>query len=492
MKQVTLFISFTTGIKDILATLYNLSHEEGEAPFLNLEGGQTPLSKPPMSFVGCRRVWEPAGGSQRRCAINIQLHSGANYKYSKTITCPMSVTLGFLMILTAILIIIALPRFKVNIAVAIFIGALFLLFTLGANWSKVLEDLKNWKNLWRIVVIVFLSLLIVALMEKIGYLEVMVNAVKNLTSSLGASMVSISAFIGLLPMPGGAYVSARLVDPLAKELKLDPIEATSLNYWFRHLWEYWWPLYTGVIVAATTFNLTIPDFVIHMFFLTILAITGGFIFLYYPIMKRKNIKKGALKNGKKREFLKLLYSSWPILLVMIATLGFRVDLFFSLLFIDLLLIVLLLTKKRVEDVKYGIKFALKPTFLGVTFAALFMKIAVLETNSMYYTYESFNMYHVPNFVVIMLLPYLAGFMTGVTVAYVAATFPLLLAYPMTYPAIALAYASGYAGHLTSPVHLCLVLSAQHFKADVYRVIKRVLPSVFFVLVVTLLIYFYFL
>lgn len=402
----------------------------------------------------------------------------------------MGVITGFLMILAAIFIIIILPKFKVNIAIAILAGGLFLIFTLGANLEKVLHELLKWE-FWRIILIVFLSLLIVALMEKIGYLKMMVDSVKNLAPSMGASMVSISAFIGLLPMPGGAYVSARLVDPIAKELNLNPIEATSLNYWFRHLWEYWWPLYTGVIVAADIFNVSIPDFVIHMMFLTLLAVIGGYIFIYRPVMIKKNRKVENREKKKSSEFSKLLYSSWPILVVMIATLGFRIDLFYSLLGVDILLIILLLGKKKYEDVKYGFKFALRPTFLGVTFAALFMKIAVLQTNSMYYTYDFFNMFGVPPFVVIILLPYLAGFMTGVTVAYVAATFPLLLAYPMTFPAIALAYASGYGGHLTSPVHLCLVLSAQHFKADIYKVIRRVSPAVAFVMGITLLLYFIF-
>ena len=407
------------------------------------------------------------------------------------------------MILISIIIILILPRFKVHIALAIMAGALFLLFALGARWHNVLLDLIEWHSFWRIIVIVFLSLLIVALMEKIGYLNMMVHSVKALASSLGSSLVSISAFIGLLPMPGGAYVSARLVDPLTKEMKLNPIEATSLNYWFRHLWEYWWPLYTGVIVASAILEVSIPDFVIHMFFLTILAVIGGYLFIYYPIMRKKNIKNIKIKNRKGIEFGKLLYSAWPIIGVMTLTLvGIpwpengkiaiqRVDLFYSLLVVDLLLIILLLYCKKYSDTLYGLKFALKPTFLGVTFAALFMKIAVIETNSMNYTYHFFNFYGIPPFIVIIILPYLAGLMTGVTVAYVAATFPLLLPYigsPPNFAAIALAYASGYAGHLSSPVHLCLVLSAQHFKADIYKVIKRVSPAIIFVVAIVLAIY----
>ncbi len=413
----------------------------------------------------------------------------------------MDTNIAFMLILTSIGLIIALPRFKVNIAISIMVGAIFLILALGANYGMILNDLTSWQ-FWRIIFIVFLSLLIVALMEKAGYLNMMVDAVKEISPSIGASMVSISAFIGLLPMPGGAYVSARLVDPLAREMKLTPHEATTLNYWFRHLWEYAWPLYTGVIVAASIFSVSISDFVIHMSFLPVLAILGGFIFLYYPIMKDKNIRArgGCIRNGLK----KLIHAAWPIIVVMILTLlgvpwvdnghmyFIKIDLFFSLLLVDSGLAFILMKNRDKDAIKHSLKFSLKPTFLGVTFAAMFMKIAVLETNSMHYTYTFFSTYGVPPFVVIMLLPFLAGLMTGVTVAYVAATFPLLLPYvgdPLSFAAVALAYASGYAGHLTSPVHLCLVLSSEHFKANLYRVILRIIPAVIFVVGSTLLIYF---
>ncbi len=397
--------------------------------------------------------------------------------------------MGFIAVLVSIAIIIALPRFKVNIALSIFIGAFFLIAVLGVDYKSLISSILSWFDFWRIIAIIFLSLLIVALMEKEGYLEGMVNAVKNMAGSVGLSMISISAFVGLLPMPGGAYVSARLVDPMTKELKLTSVESTSLNYWFRHLWEYSWPLYTGVILAAETFNKSIQDFVVHMFFLTVLAIIGGVLFVYLPIMHKKNIK--TKKKRDAGEIRQLLFSSWPILAVMILTLALGLDLFYSLLMVDSVMLFHLLWKKKYADMKSSLKFAMRPTFLGVAVAALFMKFVVQNTGAIQYSYIFFNTTGVPPLVVIMLLPFLTGLMTGVTVAYVAVTFPLLLAYPMSYPAIALAYASGYAGHLTSPVHLCLVLSSKHFKADIYHVIKRILPAILFVVGGALIVYLFF-
>jgi hypothetical protein len=72
-------------------------------------------------------------------------------------------------------------------------------------------------------------------------------------------------------------------------------------------------------------------------------------------------------------------------------------------------------------------------------------------------------------------------MTGLTVGFVGITFPLLLplmgvAAPS--PAlVALAFGSGFAGVMLSPVHLCYVLTCDYFQADIARVYHRLfLPS----------------
>lgn len=81
-----------------------------------------------------------------------------------------------------------------------------------------------------------------------------------------------------------------------------------------------------------------------------------------------------------------------------------------------------------------------------------------------------------------LIPFIAGVMTGLTVGYVGITFPLLL--PLMgsgQPNLwleALAFASGFAGVMLSPVHLCLVLTREYFEADTALVYHRLMaPSV---------------
>jgi hypothetical protein len=87
----------------------------------------------------------------------------------------------------------------------------------------------------------------------------------------------------------------------------------------------------------------------------------------------------------------------------------------------------------------------------------------------------------PVFLIVAVLPFLTGFMTGMTIAYVGITFPLLL--PLMgdgalFPGLlALAFGSGFAGVMLSPLHLCLVLTREYFNADITKVYRLLwLPS----------------
>ena len=108
--------------------------------------------------------------------------------------------------------------------------------------------------------------------------------------------------------------------------------------------------------------------------------------------------------------------------------------------------------------------------------------------------------HIPRisiYLVLIILPFIIGVSTGITMAFVGITFPILLPFFTTgdYPMIAfmLAYAGGYAGVMLSPVHLCLVLTAEYFKADLGAVYREVVKPVSVVLgfaLVTYLVFFY--
>jgi hypothetical protein len=94
---------------------------------------------------------------------------------------------------------------------------------------------------------------------------------------------------------------------------------------------------------------------------------------------------------------------------------------------------------------------------------------------------------VPLLPMLFLLPFVTGVLTGLTVGFVSATFPLLLSLDggNTLAAVSFAFASGFVGVLLSPVHVCLILTAEYFKAEMAGIYRRMLLPAALVLLAAL-------
>ena len=85
-------------------------------------------------------------------------------------------------------------------------------------------------------------------------------------------------------------------------------------------------------------------------------------------------------------------------------------------------------------------------------------------------------WQIPLISIAMLLPFIVGLVGGITIAFVGATFPILVSLvhslgqaDLMLPYMMLALVSGFAGVLISPLHLCLLLSNEYFETDLVAV-----------------------
>jgi len=96
------------------------------------------------------------------------------------------------------------------------------------------------------------------------------------------------ALIGLVPMPADAVVSASMVKDIARKTNLTLEEAAFLNYWFRHIIEYSWPIYRGIISS-----ISIVDTVKTLCSMTAINALIGLAISYY-IFKKNRLRKSSL------------------------------------------------------------------------------------------------------------------------------------------------------------------------------------------------------
>ena len=90
---------------------------------------------------------------------------------------------------------------------------------------------------------------------------------------------------------------------------------------------------------------------------------------------------------------------------------------------------------------------------------------------------------VPVELVVMVLPFIAGLVTGLAVGFVGTSFPIVIALVAAmpgdvplHPYVALAYAFGHLGQMLSPLHVCHVMSNRYFNTGFGPVYRQILPA----------------
>ena len=397
--------------------------------------------------------------------------------------------------------ILVLARFKVPLTAAILIGAVLLGPIFGLSIGETAHALIEGALQPSTLALGGITVLLLALsntMQAGGQMERIVTLARDLMRRPAVAMATLPALIGLLPMPGGALFSAPMVRTAAGGTKLPGGLLSAVNYWFRHIWEYWWPLYPGVILAMTLTEVELGTFVAYQMPLGIsMAVSGTLIFRgTHADLHRAGPRPAP---GTKRNLMQATSSIWVILLVWaVATALLRT--------IDT---AALSEGARSVIEKYGpigtgllasLAWTARLNRLGrVDLRRIVLKrsmyaLGFLVLSVMVFRYmlgvtgaapriaQELTALRVPVELVVMFLPFIAGLVTGLAVGFVGTSFPIVLALvnalpgaPWLQPYVVLAYAFGHLGQMMSPLHLCHVMSNRFFETGFTPVYRHILP-----------------
>jgi len=378
---------------------------------------------------------------------------------------------------------LVLIRLKRDLGLVLFLdtvlAAVLFGMTPGGFGRAVLAGASSWETL-ELAGIVILVLYLGEFLQSSGAFRDMVDALKNLVRDDRLILAIPSAFIGLLPMMGGAMMGAPIVEEAARRWTVSPAWKTFFNYWFRHVWEYWWPLYLNIIMAAAIFQIPIGKISLYQAPFSLVAIGAGLAVLFrkLPRVPCERDKRGSWKDVRR-----VVFSIWPIVLTIILIFVFRLNMLIALAVAAVLTQV---TSRGSLIARWGVVvrgFSLKTVWLIV---AVMVFKEVLEASGALDAVVRAVPPHGPSaYLLIFAAPFVVGLLTGVNQAFVAISFPLLVPVIGTgTPDMVLmtfAYVSGFAGILLSPAHLCLALTADYFKADlkdVYRILAVPVAVVF--------------
>ncbi len=389
-------------------------------------------------------------------------------------------------LLTVIILIIYLMQKKWNIGYIMALASLALgvLFKLEAKEIAlniifaILDPITL--RLFGIITLVFL---LSGILRKIESLKDFFDSLQNLVKDYRLILAFIPAFLGLIPMPAGAIFSAPMIKEVGCRMNLRPEEKTFVNYWFRHIWEFIWPLFSSIILFSALLKVEIREIIMIQFPLTITALILGLVW------EKIYLKRSLKENDNKQNFLfnikKLFLSTWPILLIVVLVLFVKLDLLISLIIVIFSMILLNKSKVKIKDIKYIFKKDIDLSMLFLIAGIMIFKKMLQATGAMMVIPDFFTKLGIHPLIILFFIPFFIGMLTGFGSAAIGIGFPVLLPF-ITKGEVNLSYAmfafvGGYIGTMVSPVHLCLVVTKNYFKADWGKIYKILIPPLLIII-----------
>lgn len=328
------------------------------------------------------------------------------------------------------------------------------------------------------------------------------------------SLIALPAMIGLIPMPAGALFSAPFVEQAGSRVKGAGAWKAAVNYWFRHVWEYWWPLYPGVILTVAIFDMPTWLFTLVQAPFTLVAVGAGYFFLIRPHIASLADDSGPSEtiDTSRARFLAV-----PLLLVVVTAcflpaflapilpnMGANMRKLLSVLaglFAALLLAFLDEHRRRRLEPERDYRFfvsLLSRKSLGILLTlggVMVFKSMLGESGLLPLASRELIESSVPVVVAVAVLPFLGGLVTGLALGFSGTAFPLvagLLAVegstltPLA--TLVLAYGFGYMGMMLSPIHLCLLVTREYFGTTLSAMYRQTMPCAVSLLVYAVLLH----
>ncbi|HHI03177.1 MAG TPA: DUF401 family protein, partial [candidate division Zixibacteria bacterium] len=221
----------------------------------------------------------------------------------------------FLKLVVVFVLIIIGIRKKIFVGYILFAAGLLTAVLYGAEFHPIINsyrDLVLSASFLKLYAIIILITFLGRILKEIGYLDRLVAASENLVGGARTAAGLLPGMIGLMPMPGGALLSAPLIGQVLKGEKYRPEFKTVVNYWSRHVVEFCWPVYPGLVLSAALTGLPVGTISLLQMPMTVIMIPLGIIFF---------IRKIDVDNKGKGLFLEpfgsMILRIWPIILAIL-------------------------------------------------------------------------------------------------------------------------------------------------------------------------------
>lgn len=385
---------------------------------------------------------------------------------------------GFLL---ALLVLLTIS--KKNFALGMFLGAFVLAMFTIPFIEIALLFISAFFDLSTIFLAIAVGLIpiIGGLLKDTGQMD---DLVKNLRIGKKAILIVSPALLGMLPMPGGALLSAPMVEKAGKAVSKE--KKCSLNVWFRHIVFLVYPLAPALIVSAKIAELNLYEVLLYLAPFFLLALFLGYFFFLRRV-------SGEIDYKQKPSLKRLIP---PLAVIFVApVLDFLIKAFFAPCIPETATLVAIIGSLilavgivRLGAREFGeIAWRSKPWNFAFIIVGMTVFLNVFTTSGVPALIQTLQ---ISPALLCVITGFLLGFATGRIQTPALIIIPIFLTkgWFLSAPVFAVMYFSIFLGYALSPIHPCVSLSMQFFDVGVKDFLKAVSPLTLIGLTVSLVLF----
>ncbi|KYH42733.1 MAG: hypothetical protein AYL33_001430 [Candidatus Bathyarchaeota archaeon B63] len=288
------------------------------------------------------------------------------------------------------------------------------------------------------------------------------------------------ALIGLLPMPGGALLSAPIVDKagrgISKEVKM------GINVWFRHILYLVYPISANFIVSTAAARIGLYHPIPHLMVITLFSLMLGYLFLLRGSPGRMEYEESLSLRGLALPLTALLIAPLIDVLLKVSR-ALLVEEAGTLIAVAASLIFSIAIGKPSLKKFIEITTNARPWSFAFMMIGIMVFLGVFKNSGVLELFKDAPMTPEVLYVIAVAL----GFMTGRMITPAGIVFPIYLMKFGEVSALtfALIYFGIFLGYVMTPVHPCVSLTAESLKVEMKDYLRVMLPPVTMGLAVSL-------
>ena len=357
-----------------------------------------------------------------------------------------------------------------------FIEATFYSFSSGRIYAGTME----------LTLLMSLILMLARALQETGGIERLVTSLRSLLPN-GETLGIIPSVYGLMPMVGGAMLSAPMIDSEGDRYGLNQPQKNFLNIWFRHMWMPVYPVSGAMILACSEAFAGIP---VHR--LVAMNIPMFLAFVVIGAVTIRSFLKAAPDSARLKSNASGLVYLVPILapvivFALLQTVGLGQIRSMMLGIVVSIGIVWMIAGTKASDFTRILYRSLSKSLISAIFGIMIFRRIVEITGTSSMIAEAIQALHMPPVSVVLLIPLILAALTGYNLGAIALSYPLVEPFFETLEisvagGTSLIYAAAAAGYLISPMHLCNALSSEYLRTDTLRMYPYLIPACAAVLV----------